>query len=103
MVNYRIIYKIIGHLLLIEMLFMLICGGMAFAYREDDVMAFALSAAITAVVSLICKYFGRQSGNNLSRRDAYLVVTAVWVVFSLFGMLPFLIGGYIPNVTDAYF
>ena len=103
MVNYRIIYKIIGHLLLIEMLFMLICGGMAFAYREDDVMAFALSAAITAVVSLICKYFGRLSGNNLSRRDAYLVVTAVWVVFSLFGMLPFLIGGYIPNVTDAYF
>ena len=101
--NYRIIYKIIGHLLLIEMLFMLICGGMAFAYREDDVMAFALSAAITAVVSLICKYFGRLSGNNLSRRDAYLVVTAVWVVFSLFGMLPFLIGGYIPNVTDAYF
>ena len=33
MVNYRIIYKIIGHLLLIEMSFMLMCCGMAFAYR----------------------------------------------------------------------
>jgi trk system potassium uptake protein TrkH len=30
-------------------------------------------------------------------------VTAVWVIFSVFGMFPFLIHGSITNLTDAYF
>ena len=46
---------------------------------------------------------GRNADNNLSRRDSYLLVTLTWSVFSLLGMLPYLIGGYITNVTDAYF
>ena len=41
--------------------------------------------------------------NNLSRRDSYLLVTLTWTVFSLLGMVPYLIGGYITNFTDAYF
>ncbi|MBF1069661.1 MAG: TrkH family potassium uptake protein, partial [Prevotellaceae bacterium] len=30
-------------------------------------------------------------------------VTLTWIFLSFFGMLPYLISGYIPNVTDAYF
>ena len=52
MVNYRIISKIIGHLLLIEMLFMLVCVGMSLLYDEDDVMAFILSASRPVVAFL---------------------------------------------------
>lgn len=32
-----------------------------------------------------------------------LTVTLTWALFSLLGMLPFYLGGYIDNVTDAYF
>ena len=39
----------------------------------------------------------------MSRRDAYLVVTLSWIIFSFFGTLPFIISGYIPSFTDAYF
>jgi trk system potassium uptake protein TrkH len=46
---------------------------------------------------------GRKARNTLSRHDAFVVVTAVWVIFSFFGMFPFLIHGSITNVTDAYF
>ena len=46
---------------------------------------------------------GRNADNNLSRRDSYLLVTLTWTVFSLLGMVPYLIGGYITNFTDAYF
>ena len=38
----------------------------------------------------------------MRRRDAYLVVTLSWIIFSLFGTFPFIISGYIPNFTDAY-
>ena len=39
----------------------------------------------------------------MSRRDAYLVVSLAWIVFSFFGTFPFLISGYIHSFTDAYF
>jgi trk system potassium uptake protein TrkH len=39
----------------------------------------------------------------LSRRDAYVVVAASWVIFSFFGMFPFLIHGSVSSITDAYF
>lgn len=103
MVNYSIVYKIIGQLLLLESLLMMVCVGVASAYHGDDVMAFLISTAVTACAGVVCRYFGRHAGNNLSRRDAYLVVTATWVIFSLFGMLPFLVGGYVTGVADAYF
>lgn len=46
---------------------------------------------------------GVTSKNKLSRRDSFLLVTLVWVVFSLFATLPFLFGGYLTTFTDAYF
>jgi len=48
-------------------------------------------------------FLGRHAENSLNRRDAFVVVTAVWVIFSIFGMFPFLIHGSIDNITDAYF
>ncbi len=103
MVNFGIVLKIIGQLLFLEGAMMLVCLVMALCYREDDVMAFAISMIFTVCAALVAKYFGRNAGNELNRREAYLVVALIWVVFCAFGMLPFLISGYIPSVTDAYF
>ena len=103
MVNFRIISKIIGSLLFIEGQFMGWCALMSFFYNEDDLMAFLISLLITFGSGFFFLYLGRNSENSLSRRDAYVVVTAAWVVFSFFGMLPFLIHGCITNVTDAFF
>ena len=38
-----------------------------------------------------------------SRYEAYIVVALSWVFFTVFGMFPYLLGGYIPNITDAFF
>lgn len=103
MVNFRIVLKIIGQLLFLESALMMICIVMSYCYREDDSIAFVMSFILTVCGGMLCKYFGRGADNSLSRRDAYLVVTLTWIVFSFFGMLPFLIGGYIPNVANAYF
>lgn len=103
MINIRIIYKILGSLLFIETAFMAICAAMAFWFREDDGVAFLIALLISLCGAFLLKYLGRESDNSLSRRDAYLVVTLSWVMFSVFGTLPFLIGGYITNFTDAFF
>lgn len=103
MVNFRIISKIIGSLLFLESFFMAICLAMAFYFHEDDVMAFMLSTLLTFGSGCIFLFFGHNAENSLSRRDAYVVVTAAWLVFSIFGMFPFLAHGCITNITDAFF
>ena len=103
MVNFRIVSKIIGSLLFIEAFFMALCLTIAFCYKEDDVMAFLISTALTNGSALLFLNIGRNAKNTLNRQDAYVVVVAVWVIFSIFGMFPFLIHGSIPNLTDAFF
>ena len=103
MVNWRIISKILGSLLFIESFFMTWCLAMAFAHHEDDVMAFMMSALLTFGCAFVFLLFGRHAENALSRRDAYVVVTATWMVFSVFGMLPFLIHGSLNSVSEAFF
>ena len=103
MVNFRIIFKIIGSLLFIEAFFMVVCLGVAFGFEEDDMVAFLLSMALTFGSAFLFLYLGRHSENSLSRHDAYILVTAAWVIFSFFGMFPFLLHGSITNLSDAYF
>lgn len=103
MINLKLIYKIIGSLLFIEAVLLLVCLGVAVGYGEHDIFAFACSVVISAGLGLCLRYKGRKCDNTLSRRDAYLVVTLTWVVFSLIGTLPFMIGGYIRTFTDAFF
>lgn len=103
MINLKLIYKILGSLLFQEALAMLVCMFMAIGYQEEDVLPFASSTVITMLCGFLLKYFGRDARNKLSRRDAYLLVSLIWVLFSLFGTLPFMIGGYINNFTDAFF
>ena len=103
MIDKSIIFKIIGSLLFIEALLLLACLFMAIGYQEDDVPAFIITIILTTLTGIVLHYLGRNADNNMSRRDAYLVVTLSWIIFSFFGTLPFIISGYIPSFTDAYF
>lgn len=82
---------------------MVVCLVIAVLYREDDMLSFTVSILILQMTAYILRYHGRNASNNMSRRDSFMVVTLTWVVFSLFGSLPYLIGGYIPGFTNAYF
>ena len=103
MVNFRIVSKIIGSLLFIEAFFMGWCLAIAFIHHEDDMLAFLLSMLLTFGSGFLFLFLGRNAENTLSRRDAYVVVTATWTIFSVFGMFPFLIHGSIGNLCDAFF
>ena len=93
----------LGQLLFLEAVMMAVCLAMALFYQEDDTVAFSVSIAIITFTGFLLKYNGQSAQNSMNRRDAYLLVTVTWVLFSLFGALPFIISGYIPSYTDAFF
>lgn len=79
------------------------CLVMSLLHEEDDVMAFVLSALTTLGCGFLFLFSGRGSANSLSRRDGYVVVSLTWLIFSVFGMLPFLIHGCISDLSEAFF
>ena len=103
MINFKTIIRIIGILLLLETTMFLVCSGVSFYYRESDMLDFWKAGGITAGVGLLLAFLGKGGERQLTRRDGYVLVSFAWVAFSLFGMLPFYIGGYIPDIADAFF
>ena len=103
MINYKLIFRVLGLLLVVEAFFMLVTAGVSFFYKEPDITSHLSSAAITGITGIIFGLLGRKSGKKIGKREGYIIVSLVWIVFSFFGLLPFYIGGFIPSYTDSFF
>ena len=103
MINFKTVIRIIGILLLLETVMLLLCSGVSFYYQDEALVDFWVSAGITAGAGLLLAAMGRGGDRQLTRRDGYVLVSFAWVAFSIFGMLPFYISGYIPSITNAFF
>jgi len=103
MPNPKTTMRILGILLMVEGFFMWITAPIALFHGENDAMHFVLSGAITALVGFAGYFFTRKANLEVTKRDGYVIVTSGWLFFSLFGTLPFLLTGSIPDFTNAFF
>lgn len=100
--NYGMILYIIGHLLRFEAIFMLLPTVTGFLYKEKQTYAFLGVALITFLIGLIITRF-KPKDKQLFPKDGSVTVALGWIVLSLFGALPFTLGGDIPFYIDALF
>ena len=100
--------KLFGVLLLIESAALLLTAAVAMHYHrvcgDMDVTCFLYTAGLTGSIGLLlCNIGNMHKKSNLKLRDTFFIVALSWLLFSLFGMLPFLMYGTVDNVTDAFF
>ena len=103
MINFRIIFHILGLLLLVEGISMILPFGVSIYYGESDTLALGLTAALNISLGTIAYLLTKKSNKSIGKREGFIIVSLVWVVFSLFGALPFVISNYIPSYTNAFF
>lgn len=101
--DYRGLMRVMGWLLMIESGFLLMPLAASLAYGGDDTLAFGVSAAVTFASGLALYRFNRHHRGEMSRRDGFMLTAMVWVVFSIYGMLPLLLSGSHLSVADAFF
>ena len=101
--NWRLVFKTMGVLITLEALFMLIPTFTAWWYNEPDFGAWIAASAITWISSWWLLGAGRKAEKRVGEREGYVIVAAVWVVYSFFGMLPFWLSGALPSITDAWY
>ena len=99
----KVILRIVGILLFIEAAFLLGSIGVSLFYDEATTRPLLYSFGIIAAVALMLVTLCKGGERQISRKDGYVVVTLCWVVFSLFGTLPYMLTNSIPNFTDAFF
>ncbi len=104
LINTGIILKVLSFLLIIEAVFML--SGLLFAlYYGEDIKPLLISSLITGTVGLSI-WLSLNPGvtkKGIGKREGYLIVTLSWIIVSFFGAIPFVISGYIPSLTNAFF
>ena len=106
MIHVKIIHRILGVLLLIESGIMFLCALLPIFYGENDLFGFVMAALVSACFGMTFMMIGKSTRNKesaMTRRDGYIVVAVSWVLFSIFGSLPYYVSGYIPSYADAYF
>ena len=101
--NWRLVFKTMGVLTTLEAIFMLVPTFAAWWYDEPDFGAWIAASAVTWISSWWMVGAGRKAEKRVTEREGYVIVATVWVVYSLFGMLPFYLSGALPTVTDAWY
>ncbi|MBQ2170221.1 MAG: TrkH family potassium uptake protein [Paludibacteraceae bacterium] len=101
--NTKIVFRTLGALLLIESLFMLVPMVTAYGYGNSDLGAWIVTVVLTLVVGLVFLLIGHGAQKRVGEREGYVIVASVWIVFSLFGMLPFWLSGALPTLADCWF
>ncbi len=103
-INFAIVLRVVGWLLMIEALFMVVPLVVAIVYGEVLIaVEFAVSVLSTFASGLVMNHYIRPSSNTMRKREGLLLTATVWIFFSIFGMLPFIFSGTVKSVTDGFF
>lgn len=101
--NIKIIIRVLGFLIFVEGVAMLLALAVSLIYGEYDSMAFLISSGICLTTGGLIAWLTNGVSKDIGKREGFIIVALVWVVFSFFGTLPYLISNSIPNFTNAFF
>lgn len=100
--NYSVILYIVGAILKLEAVVMALPLLTAAIYREKSGFAFLLTMAICLLVGILLN-LKKPTNNVFHAREGFVTVALSWIVLSIAGAAPFVIGGSIPDPIDALF
>ena len=100
--NRKMTTYILGKMRGVEALVLLIPALVSALYGEVGWKSFLITSTILIALFLI---FGRKKPEDTTiyGRDGFVIIASAWILWSLFGALPFWVSGEIPSYVDAFF
>lgn len=102
MIRPKVIINYIGKIVIIIGIAMLSSVSWSLYYGEDIVWRLLFASLVTIFLGSILSWFCRHE-ENLNYREGFAVVTFGWLAASFVSTIPFLMSGYFPSFTDAFF
>ena len=102
-INFPRQLTLLGQLLLFEAFFMTVPLIVCICNGETDWLPFLCTIGVTTFTGFLLKYSIKPKSDNLGRKDGAMITCIVWILFSLFGMLPFIFGSSHLNISEGFF
>ncbi|HEY9017875.1 TrkH family potassium uptake protein [Thiomicrospira sp.] len=102
--QFQIIIKILGLLLMVYSLSLLPPIAIALIYQDGALIAFLTAMVLTQVTGLSLWLPNRKHKRELKIRDGFIIVVMFWTALGMVGALPFLLEEDVPiSISDAIF
>lgn len=104
MLNSRffIIARVWGMLLILLSALMFLSLGVALIYNGEDIYPLLYGGLITLGIGVFLRIPTRKIIIDIDKKLGFFIVASVWIIISLFGLLPYLFSGHF-NFSDAFF
>ncbi len=103
MINYKIIAKILCSMAIMESILLAMALAVGLFYGEAELSNFYWSLAISLATAVALHIYSRDLTGRMTRREGYLSVAATWVMFTIIGSLPFILGCSTSRLSEAFF
>ena len=102
--NIKMVFKVIGRLLIFVALLMLLPAAVGFYYQEkwETVGAFLLSAGLGVGIGALLN-LQKVAIRSFFTREGLVIVSLSWLLISFLGGLPLYLSGQYPTLADAFF
>ena len=101
--NYAIVFRLLGYVMLIEGALLLLPAAASWIYGEWFVLGvFLITAAVSAAIGYALRGIKPKS-KMFYMREGFAATSLSWIVISIVGAVPFVVTGCIPNPVDALF
>ena len=100
--NRPFVARALGLVLLCEAASMLPSLGIAVYFQENDYLAF-ISAIIIITIIAIPLVRLQVISTDAGYREGFIIAAFSWLLLALFGTIPFMVSGALPNFFDAFF
>ena len=100
--NYKMVFYILGMILRVEGILLIIPTLVGALYHESAAVSFLVTAALCLAVGSALTHI-KVGNTQVFAKEGFASVGLGWFGMSLFGALPFVMCGDIPNYIDALF
>ena len=103
MINYKIIAKILCSMAIMESILLAMALAVGIFYGEAMLSNFYWSVIISSSIAIALHFYGKGSQGRMTRREGYLSVAATWLMFTIIGSMPFILGCSTERFSEAFF
>lgn len=102
--NYKKLGKVLGKIMILDGVLMLAPLIVSFIYKEDlrHVLAFLIPIIVVVTLGFLLQLL-KPTRDNFYQKEGFALTALVWIIMTLFGAIPFVISGDVPNYIDACF
>ena len=102
--NYKKLGKILGKIMILESVLMMAPLLVSFIYKEDlkHIIAFIVPIVALILIGFLLQ-IPKPRRETFYQKEGFALTAIVWIMMTVFGAMPFVISGDVPNYIDACF